>query len=309
MDRDFSTSSLELADIVDYSDPMCVFKEVSHILLLFNPSLDQTRLAEIFDDTVKLYRGAYPGYKACSTRYHDLGHTLETFLSMARLIHGYNVSEKPLSDKAILLGLISSLMHDAGYIQHSDDLSGTGAKFTLTHIARSIEFAERYLTLKDYCAEDIAFCRSCLLCTNINTDPFTIPFASDEERITSMMLGTADILSQIADRAYLEKLSALYSEFREGNVTCFLDEFDLYEKTVGFFSIVEKRLKEQLGGMNRYFIVHFQSRFTINEDLYRKAVDKNARYLAHLIQQSDKNISPFLRRCGSALNGDTAFGV
>ena len=110
------------------------------------------------------------------------------------------------------------------------------------------------------------------------------------------MVGTSDLLSQIADREYLEKISLLWDEFIEGNVTLFTSKFDLYSKTVGFFEVVNQRFEDEFDNINRYMVAHFQSRFNINEDLYRKAVDKNARYLGHMISQGEDNLFHNLRR-------------
>lgn len=71
------------------------------------------RLAYLKD----LFSGKYPGYRGCTTRYHDLNHTLHCFLLMARLIHGAFINGVVFKEEDVVLGLISALMHDTGYLR------------------------------------------------------------------------------------------------------------------------------------------------------------------------------------------------
>ncbi len=57
------------------------------------------------------------------------------------------------------------------------------------------------------------------------------------------MLGSADLLGQMSDRAYLEKLLFLYKEFREAGIPGFNTEFDIIRKTVDFYEITVQRLR------------------------------------------------------------------
>ena len=42
-----------------------------------------------------------------------------------------------------------------------------------------------------------------------------IPFRSDETRAMGRILGSADLIAQMADRTYLEKFPLLFEEFQE----------------------------------------------------------------------------------------------
>ena len=53
------------------------------------PGADFAALERAFDDFHALYEGRYPGYLACDTLYHDMRHTLDMSLAMARLIDGH----------------------------------------------------------------------------------------------------------------------------------------------------------------------------------------------------------------------------
>ena len=137
-----------LSNLVDLDNPEKVFDEVKFIISMEIPDFDFQQLTQIFYDIVKLFQGKFPGYQSCNTNYHDLRHTTDTLLATSRLIHGYLLKNNRLSNRNISLCLISVLMHDAGYIQNINDTFGTGAKYTLEHISRSILFIEKYFKKK-----------------------------------------------------------------------------------------------------------------------------------------------------------------
>jgi len=289
---------VQLSDLIDVRDPAAVFKEVRSIVRKDYPSVRTRNLKLVFDDIVRLYNGSFPGYRKCNTEYHDLTHTLGAFLALARLIDGYNLFHDTISERGALLGLIGALMHDTGYIQRDDDSSGTGAKYTLQRIRRSIEFMRMYTADNDFGPEETAFCEHCILSTNINTGMNDIIFSGREEEVVGKMLGIADLLSQISDRNYLEKLILLYMEFLEGKVDGFESELDLYRKTIRFFSSVQKRFGSQMDGLDNYMIHHFRMRWNIDHDLYRRAIEKNADYLRSLMGGKQVEIHNYLRRGG-----------
>ena len=53
------------------------------------PGSDLAPLRHAFDDVKALFEGRYPGYLVCDTLYHDMRHTLDVTLAMARLIDGH----------------------------------------------------------------------------------------------------------------------------------------------------------------------------------------------------------------------------
>ncbi len=246
MDNNINNKKIEFFDIVDSNNSELVMGEIKNILSFALSSTELQLIEKVFIDIVKLFNGKYSGYKKCMTEYHNLEHTMDTLLAMTRLVHGYIVGKERVSGKSIILGLISSLMHDTGYIQDASDNSGTGAQYTLTHISRSISFLKKYFIDQNLSNQDAEFCKNCILCTNINTDIGNIPFASREEEILGKMMGIADLIGQLTKRKYLENLFLLYGEFKEGNVQGFINELDLYYKTLGFFEYVNKRFIDDL---------------------------------------------------------------
>ena len=48
-------------------------------------------------------------------------------------------------------GMLAILMHDTGYLKKRGDNEGTGAKYTLTHVDRSIQFAGELMISPRFC--------------------------------------------------------------------------------------------------------------------------------------------------------------
>jgi hypothetical protein len=288
-----NTLNDQLLDVRNNSD---VLKEVKLITALINPQFDFHFLDQAFADMEKLFRGQYKGFRACNTHYHDLRHTLTVFLAMARLLHGANLEGIKLTDKEINIGLLSALMHDAGYIQADDDLTGTGAKYTLVHIHRSSKFIQEYYSATDYFKDDMQNFDDILNCTGLNINIEKIRFVSPIIEMMGKILGTADLLGQMADRFYLEKLIFLFREFAEAKVPGFASEIDLLQKTVNFYNVIIARFANNLGNVNKYMINHFRKRWGIEKNLYEDAMKKNIDYLKSILECNHKNLNLCLRR-------------
>ena len=112
-------------------------------------------------------------------------------------------------------------MHDTGYIQDDTDKEGTGAKYTTSHVERSVKFLQKNYKALEINPDDIMIYTDMIHCTGLMVRIEAVPFSSDEEKIAGCMLGTADLLGQMSDRAYLEKLLFLYYEFKEAGVKGF----------------------------------------------------------------------------------------
>jgi hypothetical protein len=276
--------------------PSEIRREVLAILASISGQMDTAPVEKAFDDVEKLFRGKFPGFRACNTTYHDLHHTLGVFLAMARLIHGAGLDGQTLTDNDITIGLIAALMHDVGYIQEAQDTEGTGAKYAASHIERSIEFVGQYGSLYGFSAKDIAAAQAVIQCTDIGIDVSTVRFPSDRIRLLGKLLGTADLLAQLADRTYLEKLLHLYDESREAGVGDYEDELDIYRKAIPFYDFVEDRLEKTLDGVDRFMRLHFASRFNVAENLYRKSIENQKHYLSKILNFPEKNPRKHLKR-------------
>src|SRR5688572_30374601 len=111
----FRRSDFDVTNRINTTDPVCVKLEVSRIFRALYPAKDARALDRAFDDTVRLYRGEFPGYRACDTQYHDLQHVMEVTLAMARLLDGYERSRAnspAIGERNFQLGVICALYHD-----------------------------------------------------------------------------------------------------------------------------------------------------------------------------------------------------
>ncbi len=290
--------SVQLSKLIDMQNIESVIEEVKALTFAMLRKFDFEPIDEAFRDIIRLFSGTYPGYRGCNTMYHDLKHTIDTVIAMARLMHGAQVKGVFLDGSSITLGLISALMHDAGYIQDAGDKNGTGAKYTIVHISRSIEFMRQYFIEKGYSREDFRKCRNALLCTGLNAEVARIRFESKENRLIGEMLGSADLLGQMADRTYLEKLPFLFLEFKEASVLGYSDELDFLKKTFPFYRATKKRFENELGGVNMYMRDHFKARWDIGNDLYLDTIEKQMAYLGAVLERSDGNHRAFFKREG-----------
>ena len=109
------------------------------------------------------------------------------------------------------------------------------------------------------------------------------------------MLGTADIIAQMADRCYLEKCrDRLYPEFVLGglassgagprsNPSALFDSAeDLLRKTPGFYRTANARLTDQLGAAYDFVKNHFGG-----HNPYLEEVAKNIRYAERVAETGD----------------------
>jgi hypothetical protein len=285
-----------LADLIDMTRPKAVLDEVREIYFSVYPRGNFHLVEESFKSARLLFQGKYEGYARCNTSFHDFQHTTDCFLAMARLLHGAEVSGTRFDKRNAALGLIAAIMHDTGYIQREKEKGGTGARFTKTHVFRSSQFLKNYLAKNGFSEEDIRFGHCCIQCTGISLNMDDIPFLSEENRAIGQMLGTADLLGQMANRAYLERLLFLYREFEEAKFAHFDDELDLLKKTREFYKSTRLRLETDLGGVERYMTAHFESRWKIKSDLYRESIEKQLTYLDGILAERETDYLNSLKR-------------
>jgi hypothetical protein len=266
--------------------PRDALAAVRRIVSLVFAQFNFDRIHMVFFDILELFHGKYPGYRPCNTLYHDLNHTMDCLLVTAQLIHGAHLNGIVFTEEEVDLGLISALMHDTGYLQTVADDTGTGAKYTLCHIARSIDFMEKYFHEKGFPPEYAPICSNFLRCTGIDVRIAKIKFQSRQHEILGKILGTADLVGQMASEDYLRKLPQLYHEFKEGGVPGFADELDLLKKTPAFWEMVKRRFALELGHVDLYLRDHFRVCCGIDQDLYRQAIEGNIERLQLLLQIS-----------------------
>lgn len=289
-------SGVQYSQLLDMHDVRAVFEEVKYNFIQQYPIAAFGPVREAFGDFNLLYDGKYHGYHRCNTRYHDKIHTTDALLTLSRLIDGYNLSHPALPLRAVQIALIATIFHDTGYIQRSRDHTGTGAKYTQDHVERSVEFIEEYFSAKKYPRRDFITARNVVRSTGLFADLTKISFQSRPEKLLGCMLGTADILGQMASRTYLEKLMYLYKEFREAEITSYTSEFDLLKKTVDFYRKISRWLADEMENVQRFARPHFKKRYRISENLCEVAIDRHLAYLNVIIKCHPADYRNKLRR-------------
>ncbi len=219
---------------------------------------------QAFGWAIDCFTGYFDDYQAVDTRYHDFEHTLQGTLCMARILYGRHLAgtEPLMTKKYFELGLLAILLHDTGYLKKRDDSQGTGAKYTAVHVTRSMEFAAHLLARKKFNREDIQAVQNMIRCTGVDAVLTDIPFHSELEKAAGIVLGTADLVGQMAAEDYVDKLPVLYDEFAEAaashngdvhSLADFSSAEDLMRKTPMFWQqFVLRKLEREFGGMHHF---------------------------------------------------------
>ncbi|HUQ25293.1 MAG TPA: hypothetical protein VM140_06450 [Burkholderiales bacterium] len=284
------------------------------ILSLFNarwPGADFSRIWRGFNDFQALFSGCYPGYLACDTLYHDLRHSLDMTLALARLVDGHDrvVGEADrLGPRRAVLAVLIALLHDSGYVKRTSEASvDNGAVFTKVHVSRSADFIAAYLPKVGF-ADEAALASRLVHFTGYEMDIEDIRVDDVRDRTMGCMVGAADLIGQMSDRMYLEKVRHfLYEEFVWGGiarertadgreVVRYSSADDLMIKTPGFYEYVARaRIDKKLGGVDRYAEAHFGG-----ENLYQSEIDHNMDFLRQAIETGE--LGRMRRACYSLSN-------
>jgi hypothetical protein len=299
-------SGRDVTSRVDVESAASVRDEVKGILGARYPGHSFATLDAAFADFERLYRGAMPGYLACDTLYHDMRHTLEVTLAMARLIDGHDRITGPagqLGPRRAVAGIIGALLHDAGYIRTAGDAAANGAEYTKVHVSRSARYLEGYLPaiglpdLAPLTAGIVHF-------TGYEIAVERIPLADPLDRRLGHLLGSADLIGQMSDRAYLEKCrDFLYEEFVAAGIarSLYSSAEDLLRKTVGFYeSVAVQRLEGVFHGVHRLAGAHFGDR-----NPYLEAIGNHMAFLRRAVEE---NALERLRRIPRSVSGNAACG-
>jgi hypothetical protein len=250
---------------VNTRDPLSVESEVQAAYAEMFPDGDREFVPTVFRWVVSWFSGQYRDYQAIDTRYHDLEHTMQGTLCMARLLlERHRHQAKPrLTQRMMELGLLAMLAHDAGYLKKRDDTEGTGAKYTLTHVDRSVDFVGELMLANDFPLKEIPAAQNMIRCTGVNAKLDTIQFQDPLERLVGFALGTSDLLGQMAAADYVDKLPVLYSEFAEAArhnpkskmkaVGFYISAEDLMRKTPLFWEkSVRNKINREFLGLYRF---------------------------------------------------------
>jgi len=301
---DLRRNDFDVANSVQVSSTAAVAAAVRELFTGAWPSESFDKVAIAFEDFDKLFTGRMPGYHGVDTLYHDRQHSLDMTLAMARLLVGYErtvESRLRFGGERAVMALVTSLFHDAGYIREFDDRQhSNGAEFTLYHVTRSARFLARYLpsigleTWVPVATRIVHF-------TGYEIKLNMIQLADPKDRKLGHLLGTADLIAQMADRCYLEKCrDRLYPEFVLGGIAAttavdgslrvrYSSGLDLLRQTPEFVrETFVGRLEGEFEHAYRYLECLFDGK-----NPYLEAIERNVGYL-HRVLRTER--WPMLRR-------------
>jgi hypothetical protein len=290
-------NDFDVTNTVQVSSPQAVRVAVESLLRPTWPGISLTPIIDAFEHFDRLFAGEVPGFYGVDTVYHDRQHTLDITLALARLIVGYERQQETeasrLGAERAVVGLITGLFHDVGYLRRVDDGELNGAEFTRTHVSRGARFIADYLPTVGLGAW-IPVATQIVHFTGYEV-PFPqirVPDARDIKM--GHLIGTADMIAQMADRCYLEKCrDRLYAEFVLGGVALpmangepqvkYASGLDLLRQTPDFVEEVRtKRLDEQFEGAYHYLEVLFGG-----NNPYIDAIDRNIDYLKQILRSEN----------------------
>lgn len=285
--------SLDPTGSVDLESPGAVLAVVDDLLARryqeqYSPAL-RALLATMVADTARAYSGDYPGLLRCDTHYHDLRHALDASLAMVRLIDGLACSHAPtdpppLTAEQAVLGVALALVHDIGLLRKLDEADLEGASLTPIHERRGVHFMKEYLP--HTALAHLAPHAELIMITRLDFHmrPDWLPW----EQTLACLLGAADMMSQLADRCYLEKCrDFLFMEFSAIGLTGpgnpYPDQETLLRKTPAFYTgLLRKRIVDEYSHADRFMASHFGGPCP-----YNQAIERNFNYLEDLLNQDD----------------------
>ena len=269
-------------------DPAMVEKAIKEILdPIYGNSYDAELLSRAIHDLVQAYRGDYPGLLRCDTLYHDLRHALETGLTTARLLDGNAKSLKPGEEHNhfdadhALLAVLLALYHDIGLQRRVDEENLWGPVLIPIHEERGVTFMEKYLATTSL--SRLANKSFTIMATKLI---FNMPdtWSAFDRRLASIV-ASADLMSQMSDRYYLEKCrDFLFVEFSAIGLAGKLDSVypdreTLLAKTPDFFKwVINQRLEEEYSGVYRLIEAH-----TGGGNPWMESIEQNMAFLNEIL--------------------------
>ena len=294
----FDINQSDVTGRVNMASPGSVADAICAVLGRRYADFDEIVLRQGFIDIEDIFWGRYPGYLHCDTPYHDLRHSMSTALAMARMVDGYEAThggEIPaLGAELATLGVLLALFHDVGFIRRLSEAGIKGACLIHEHEQRSVDFMHVYLAAGPLAAH-------ARLAELIHTTNFSRRTGETLDGLSARlvdlgkMLGTSDLISQIAGRYYLERCRHfLFLEFVDAgadrgvspsgeSIVLYATPEDLLRKTPGFYEhLVKPRLENDFSHAYRYVAAHFGG-----DDPYAGAMQRNLDFLRGMIADND----------------------
>ncbi len=292
-------NDFDVTNTVQVSSPQAVRAAVEPLLHATWPEISLAKVADAFEHFELLFAGRIPGYHGVDTVYHDRQHSLEVTLALVRLMVGYERQQRDesqlLGAERAIVGLVTGMFHDVGYLRRIEEgESRNGAEFTRTHVSRGAQYLASYLPT-------IGLGAWVPVATEIvHFTGYEVPFpkikVQDPRDIAvGHLIGTADMIAQMADRCYLEKCrDRLYAEFVLGGVALpiaanggrqvkYASGLDLLRQTPEFIAEVRaKRLDGAFDRAYRYLEILYGG-----TNPYLESIDRNVEYLRQILRSEN----------------------
>jgi hypothetical protein len=184
--------------------------------------------------------------------YHNVEHTVLVTLVGQEILHGKHIREGGVGPEDWLHFIVAQLCHDIGYVRGicrgdegnfcatgvGDEVvelpaGATDASLTPYHVDRGKLFVrERFGNSKFLDAERVAH--------NMELTRFPVPAAEDHQETTDFpgLVRAADLIGQLSDPRYLNKIPALFYEFEETGTNAklgYTNPGDLRRNYPGFY--------------------------------------------------------------------------
>jgi len=291
-------SDHDVTGTVQVSSALAVRHAIEELFASVWPGQSFPLFTQAFDDFDRMFTGRMPGYFGVDTVYHDQQHTLDITLATARLICGYELQADPakrFGAERAMVGIIIALFHDVGYLRKlAERERANGAEFTSVHVSRGAAFLEDYLP-KVGLSSWTAVATEIIHYTGYERSFAQICAPDPRDHRIGHLVGTGDLLAQMADRCYLEKCrDRLYAEFVLGGVALpiaangavqvkYASGLDLLRQTPQFMAEMRaKRLEIAFDHAYRYLEILFDGR-----NPYIEAIDRNVEYLRQVLRSEN----------------------
>ncbi len=276
-----------LEEIVSLSSAIC-------------PSADCQLIRSIYNDMASFFSGSHPLFQKNTLQYHNLRHTQMVALATVRLFHGLHCNKTHINAETLTKGLLSAYFHDTGMLLLEGDSATSGTEYIVNHEERSSLFLRHYIDRKELGQNISEDCATIICYTNLSLNPTTFAAHSHETQLAGQVVGSADILAQMADRYYLEALPTLHEELKANKTYQYASALELMIHTANFYhTIILNRLKHTFSNISQSMRTHFRERHKIDRDLYTENINKNINYLEQIIAKCEAEMNcmqKFLKR-------------
>ena len=293
----FRRNDFDVTNTVQVSSTASVRAAVVALFQEEWPTVPVERIDRTFETLDALFAGRLPGFHGVDTVYHDRQHTLDVTLAATRLLVGYERSvaaDARLGPDRAFMGLVTEAFHDAGYVRETSDTEPNGARYTSSHVSRSARLISRFL-LSVGLPEWAPIAAQIVHYTGYEVPFKDIQAPDPRDHQVGHLVGTADLIAQMADRCYLEKCrDRLYPEFvlagvatgrnKDGSVnTRYGSGLDLLRKTPAF---VEAMRRDRLDGAF-HSAYHYLEPLFDGRNPYIETIDQHMAYLRKVLRTGD----------------------